>query len=53
VLRVECDAGGGTVRVEFDPARVTESDLSVAMGRLGLELGQSVRHAAWRVTGLD
>lgn len=53
VYRVECDAGGGAVRVEFDAARVTEDDLSAAMHQLGLELEKSVRHTAWRVTGLD
>jgi len=42
-----------SVRIEFDPARVTEADLAVEMDRFGMELADSFRHAAWRITGLD
>ena len=53
VLRIDCDAAGSTVRVEFDPVRVSESELATQMDRFGLEFAESVRHTAWRVTGLD
>lgn len=53
VGRVECDAVGTSVRVEYDPERLGEADLSIEMDRFGLELAENVRHAAWRVTGLD
>lgn len=53
VARVDCDAAGATVRVEFDPGRVSESDLVTEMERFGLELSDTIHHAAWRVTGLD
>lgn len=53
VARVDCGATGGEIRVEFDPGRITEADLAVEMERFGLELAEAVRHAAWRVTGLD
>jgi copper chaperone CopZ len=53
VSHVDCDAPGGMVSIEFDPARVGESDLQVEMERFGLELAESVRHEAWQVTGLD
>lgn len=53
VAKVECDTGSSSVSVEFDPARVTEADLGAELDRFGLELAQSTRHAAWRVTGLD
>lgn len=53
VARVDCGSVGSQIRVEFDPERVTEEDLAVEMERFGLELAASVRHAAWRVTGLD
>jgi copper chaperone CopZ len=53
VSKIECDAAGGSVRVEFDESRVAEADLAAEMDRFGLELASSVRHAAWRVTGLD
>jgi copper chaperone CopZ len=53
VMRVDCDTVGGAVRVEFDPARITEADLAVETERFGLELADTLRHATWRVTGLD
>lgn len=53
VSKVDCDSAGSSVRVEFDPARVSEADLSVEMERFGLELAESVHHAAFRVAGLD
>lgn len=53
VARVDCDAVGATVSVEFDPSRVSEADLVVEMDRFGMDLAQSVRHEAWRITGLD
>jgi len=53
VSRVECDAAGASVQVEFDPTRITEADLGSEMERFGLELAETVHHAAWRVTGLD
>jgi copper chaperone CopZ len=53
VSKVECDAAGVSVRVDFDPGRLSESDLAVEMERFGLELGETVHHEAWRITGLD
>lgn len=53
VAKVECDNGATTVRVEFDPGRITEADLAAELDRFGLELAEAKRHAAWRVTGLD
>jgi len=53
VLRTECDAAGQSVRVDFDPARVSEADLEAMLAGFGLELAASVGHAAWRITGLD
>lgn len=53
VTRVDCDHEGGSVRVEFDPTRITEADLAVETERFGLELADSVHHVAWRVSGLD
>lgn len=53
VGKVECDTGGAAVRIEFDPTRVTEADLSVAMDRFGLHLAETAYHCAWRITGLD
>ena len=53
VAKVECDAAGGSVQVEFDSARVTEADLLVELERFGMQLAESHRHAAWRITGLD
>lgn len=53
VERVECDSASESVRVHFDPARVSEADLSALLAAYGLELSEAVRHAAWRITGLD
>ena len=53
VARIDCDAAAGTVRVEYDPSRLSEADLSAEMDRFGLELSKSVHHAAWSVAGLD
>ena len=53
VMRIDCDIPASAVRVEFDPSAVSERELAAQMERFGLELARSVRHAAWRVTGLD
>lgn len=53
VMRVDCDSAGTSVSVEYDPGRVSESDLVAEMERFGLSFAEAVRHAAWRVTGLD
>lgn len=52
VVRADCSSGS-TVVVEFDPARVSEAELAAEVERFGMELAESVAHAAWRVTGLD
>lgn len=52
VARVECDPRG-TLRVEYDPSRVSEADLSSATERYGIELAGVYEHAVWHVTGLD
>lgn len=53
VHNVDCDGAGASVRVEYDPDRVSESDLEAEVSRFGAELGRGIAHAAWRVTGLD
>ena len=52
VLRVEC-SDKGPLRVEYDPTRVSESDLDVETRRYGAELAGVYAHAVWHVTGLD
>ena len=52
VARVECDPRG-SMRVEYDSGRVSESDLAAATDRYGIELAGVYRHAVWHVTGLD
>lgn len=53
VAKVDCDARGAAVTVEYDPARVSESDLGAEMEHFGLSLAETFRHSAWRVQGLD
>lgn len=53
VFHVDCNATGGTVVIEFDASRLSESDLLIEMERFGLEHAETIRHAAWRVIGLD
>ena len=53
VIKIDCDIPASAVRVEFDTTVVSEPELAAQMERFGLELARSVRHAAWRVTGLD
>ena len=52
VLHVDCDTRG-RMRVEYDPGRVSESDLDVETRRYGAELAGVYAHAVWHVTGLD
>lgn len=53
VMRVECDPAGGAVRVDYDDDRITEGELAGDLDRFGYDLSSAVRHAAWRITGLD
>lgn len=53
VVRVDCDPSGSSVSVEFDPVRVSESEIAALLRGFGLELASSMRHAAWRIVGLD
>lgn len=53
VTKVDCDAVGSAVLVEYDPGRVSEADLTAEMERFGLSLTETVHHAAWRITGID
>jgi copper chaperone CopZ len=53
VMRVECDPSGGAVRVDYDDERITEGELSEDLDRFGYDLSSAVRHAAWRIMGLD
>ncbi len=53
VMRVECDPNGGAVRVDYDDERITESELAEDLDRFGYDLSSAIRHAAWRITGLD
>jgi hypothetical protein len=53
VVRVECDATGANVRVEYDTDRLGEADLEAEMDRFGLALSENVSHAAWKIVGLD
>jgi hypothetical protein len=52
VARVECE-GGGPLRVEFDPERITQDELDAETRRYGAELEGVFVHAVWHVTGLD
>ena len=52
VTRVECEASG-PMRVEFDPAVVSETQLGAETRRYGAELEGVYVHAVWHVTGLD
>lgn len=52
VARVDC-APSGPMRVEFDPDRVTESELGEEMQRYGAVLAGVYAHAVWRIGGLD
>lgn len=53
IAKVDCDSDASSVRVEFDPARISEADIAAELDRFGLELAESRRHAAWRIIGLD
>ncbi|HEY5541619.1 MAG TPA: cation-translocating P-type ATPase, partial [Coriobacteriia bacterium] len=52
VTRVQCEANG-PMRVEFDPALVSEDQLDAATRQYGAELAGVYGHAVWRVVGLD
>jgi Zn2+/Cd2+-exporting ATPase len=52
VLRVD-SSGPSSLRVEFDPRELDESELAEATQRFGVELAGVYAHAVWRVTGLD
>ncbi len=53
VMRVDCDPTGGGVRIDYDDDRITERELTDDLDRFGYDLSTAVRHAAWRITGLD
>ncbi len=53
VMRVECDPSGGAVRIDYDDERISEGELAEDLDRFGYDLSSAVRHAAWRITGLD
>ena len=49
----EVDSRTSTLTVVHDTAVLPEDRIEEEAGRLGLEIGGGVAHAAWRVTGLD
>ncbi|MFU8890571.1 MAG: heavy-metal-associated domain-containing protein [Anaerosomatales bacterium] len=53
VHAVVVDARTWTLSVNYDPDRTTPEGVESASRGLGLEIGQSVAHAAYRLTGLD
>ncbi len=53
VMRVDCDPTGGAVRIDYDDERISEGELTEDLDRFGYDLSTAVRHAAWRITGLD
>ena len=53
VESAELDTRGAQLTVVHDTARLTESGIEAEVERLGLELSETVAHAAWRIIGLD
>jgi Cd2+/Zn2+-exporting ATPase len=49
----DCDIAGGSVRVTFDPHRVSEDAIERALIELAREASESVSHAVYTLTGLD
>ena len=53
VHTVVVDSRTWTLAVAYDPDLTTPDGLERAARKLGLEIGESVAHAAYRLTGLD
>lgn len=53
VLAAECDMDAGTLEVTHDPRSLSARDLEAAVRRIAVEASDGVRHAAYRLTGLD
>jgi len=53
VLSVVVDTRTWTLAVTYDPQRATPAELDSAARRLGLEIGETLAHASYRLGGLD
>lgn len=53
VESASCDLAGGTLTVTYDESALGASELEALVRRLGLEASERVKHAAYRLTGLD
>lgn len=50
---IECDAGAGSVRVTFDPARISASAIEQELLALTRNASDEIGHASYALTGLD
>lgn len=53
VYTVLVDARSWTISAAYDPDTLTAAELEAASRTLGLEIGQALSHASYRLTGLD
>jgi len=53
VHTVLVDARSWTISVGYDPDTLTAAELEAASRTFGLEIGQALSHASYRLTGLD
>jgi copper chaperone CopZ len=53
VHAVVVDTRTWTLAVSYNPAEVVPEELESASRRYGLEIGESLSHASYRLTGLD
>ena len=53
VHTVLVDARSWTISVAYDPETLTAAELEAASRTFGLEIGQALAHASYRLTGLD
>jgi copper chaperone CopZ len=53
VHSVVVDTRTWTLAVTYDPQRATPAELDGAARRLGLEIGETLAHASYRLGGLD
>lgn len=53
VTSVLVDATAPTITLAYDPNVITATTLEAAVRALGLEGGDAVAHASYRLTGLD
>jgi hypothetical protein len=53
VYTVLVDARSWTISAAYDPDTLTAAELEAASRTFGLEIGQALSHASYRLTGLD